>query len=149
MTIQRSVTALVFSGLLLSGCATHVAGARPASPISVFVTAAPGVDAGAAARMRAIVEQSIRRTVRDGQPLLVSIALTPKTVRGGLAVSATRRAPTFLQVTEADYALTDSDGFVLDAGSIAIPAAEVGYSSLDPMHIAADTIATRIASLHH
>ena len=147
MTIQRAVTSLVFFGFLLGGCAAHVAGARPASPISVFVTAAPGVDGGAAARMRAIVEQSIRRNVRDGQPLLVSIALTPRTLRHESTTG--KRGTTFQQIIEADYALTDTDKFVLDARSIAIPAAEVAYSRLDPMHIAADTIATRIASLHH
>lgn len=138
-------------GLALVGCATHQnLAANAAPPVSIVVTAAPGVDAGAAERMRSIMEDAIRRNVRDGQPLLISISLTPRTAsRSYPGMNVNRQGPTFLQITQLDYALTDVDGFVLDARSIAIPTAEAGYSRLSPMHVAADSIAARISSLHH
>ena len=147
MRIQGSVVPLLLL-VASTACATHVAAHRSQPPVSVVVSAAEGVDARTATRMRALVVDAVGRNVRDAQPLLVSIALRPRTMEHSYTGSrAGRVGPTFLQVTQADYALTDVDGFVLDSGSISMSTAEVGYSRLEPMHLAADTIATHIAAL--
>jgi hypothetical protein len=156
---------------LLGGCATHT---RVAPPVSVTVSADDPIDAAEVARLRTIVDESIRRWVHGKRAVTVSISLlsTPLPLWGGTSMGQEQHAVPLAggnpvdtggravvnsggggggggyvqQVIVGRYVIADSQGNVIESRVLRLPATE-SFTRLELMHDTADFIAGRLQAL--